>query len=246
MGKQCQTLFLAGSKITADGDCSHEIKRRLLLGRKVMTNLDSILKSRDNTLPAKFHLVKAMVFPGVMYGCESWTVTKAEHWRIDAFELWCWRRLLESPLDCKEIQPAHSKGNQPWVFIGRSDSKAETLVLWPPHAKSWLLGKDSDAARDWGQEEKGMTEDEMAGWHHQLNRHEFEWTPGVGDGQRAWRAVIHGVTKSRTWLNDKLNWTELMDTLSLTKEARIYNGEKTISLTSGAGKTDEPPTREWN
>ena len=94
MGKQCQTLFLGGSKITADGDCSHEIKRRLLLGRKVMTNLDSILKSRDITLPTKVHLVKAMVFPVVMYRCESWSVKKAEHQRIDAFELWCWRRLL--------------------------------------------------------------------------------------------------------------------------------------------------------
>ena len=108
--KQCQTLFLGGSKITADGDCSHEIKRRLLLGRKVMTNLDSILKSRDITLPTKVHLDKAMVFPVVMYGCESWTVKKAEHRRIDAFELWCWRR-LESPLDCKEIQPVHPKGD---------------------------------------------------------------------------------------------------------------------------------------
>ena len=95
--KQCQTLFFRGSKITADGDCSHEIKRRLLLGRKVMTNLDSILKSRDITLPTKVHLVNAMVFPVVMYGCESWTVKKAERRRIDAFELWCWRRLLRVP-----------------------------------------------------------------------------------------------------------------------------------------------------
>ena len=125
-----------GSKITADGDCSHEIKRYLLLGRKAMTNLDSILKSRDITLPTKVRLVKAMVFPVVMYGCERWTVKKAERRRIDAFELWCWRRLLRDPLDCKEIQPVHSKGNQPWVFFGRNDTKAETPVLWPPHAKS--------------------------------------------------------------------------------------------------------------
>ena len=127
-------IFL-GSKITADGDCSHEIKRCLLLGRKVMTNLDSILKSRDITLPTKVRLVKAMIFPVVMYGCESWTVKKAERWRIDAFELWCWRR-LESPLDGKEIQPVHSKGDQPWDFFGRNDAKAETPVLWPPHEKS--------------------------------------------------------------------------------------------------------------
>ena len=128
-------FILGGSKIIADDDYSHEIKRCLLLGRKVMTNLDSIFKSRDITLPTKFRLVKAMVFPVVMYGCESWTVKKAERQRIDAFELWCWRR-LESPLDCKEIQPVHSKGDQSLVFFGRNAAKAETPVLWPPDAKS--------------------------------------------------------------------------------------------------------------
>jgi len=126
-------IFL-GSKITADGDCSHEIKRFLLLGKKVMTNLDSILKSGDITLSTNVHLVKAMVFPVVMYGCESWTIKKAECRRIDAFELWCWRRLL-SPLDCKEIQPVHPKGDQSWVFIGRTDVEAETPILWPPDVK---------------------------------------------------------------------------------------------------------------
>ena len=166
-------IFL-GSKIIADGDCSHEIKRCLLLERKVMTNLDIIFKSRDITLPTKVRLVKAMVFPVVMYGCESWTEKKAECWRIDAFELWCWRRLLRVPWKCKEIQPVHPKGDQSWVFIGTTDAKAETPVLWPPHVKSWLIGKDPDAGRDWGQKEKGTTEDEMAGWHHQLNGHEFE------------------------------------------------------------------------
>ena len=123
-----------GSKITVDGDCSHEMKRHLLLGRKVMSSLDSILKSRDITLSTKVHLVKAMVFPVVMYGCESWTIKKAKHRRIDAFELWCWRRLL-SPLNCKEIQPVHPKGDQSWVFIGRTDVEAETPT-WPPNAKS--------------------------------------------------------------------------------------------------------------
>ena len=118
-------FILLGSKITADGDCSQEIKRCLLLGRKVMTNLDSILKSKDTTLLSKVHLVKAMVFPVVMYGCESWTIKQAKRQRIDAFELWCWRR-LESPLDCKEIQPVNPKGNQSWVFIGRTDAEAET------------------------------------------------------------------------------------------------------------------------
>ena len=149
-----------------------------------MTNLDSIVKSRDITLPTKVCLLKAMVFPVVMYGCESWTVKKAEHWRIDAFELWSWRRLLRvSPLDCKEIQPVHPKGDQSWVFIRRTDAEAKTPILWPPHAKSWLIWKDPDAGKDWGQEEKGTTEDEMVGWHHWLNGYGFGWTPGVGDGQ---------------------------------------------------------------
>ena len=129
-------IFL-DSKITADGDYTHEIKRHLLLGRKVMTKLDSILKSRDITLSTKVHLVKAMVFPVVMYGCESCTIKKAEHQRIDAFELWCWRRLLRvCPLDCKEIQPVHPKVDQSWVFIGRTDVEAQTPILWPPHEKS--------------------------------------------------------------------------------------------------------------
>ena len=151
-----------------------KLKDAYSLEGEFMTNLDSILKSRDISLPTKVHLVKAMVFPGVMYGCESWTVKKAEHRRIDAFELWCWRRLLRvSPLDCKEIQPIHSKGNQSWVLIGRNDVEAETPVLWPPHVKSGFIGKDSDARREWGQEKKGTTEDEMAGWHDRLYGHEF-------------------------------------------------------------------------
>ena len=132
-----------------------------------------IKKQRDITLPKKVRLVKAMVFPVCRYGCESWTVKKAERQRIDAFELWCWRR-LENPLDCKEIQPVHSEGDQPWDFFGRNDAKAETPVLCPPHAKSRLIGKDSDAGRDWGQEENGTTENEMAGWHHQLDGQDFE------------------------------------------------------------------------
>ena len=126
-------IFL-GSKITADGDCSHEIKRHLLLGRKATTNLDSIIKSRDTALLTKVHLVKAMVFPAVVCRCESWTIKKAERLRIDAFELWCWKT-LESPLDSKEIQPIHSK-DQSWVFIGRTDAEAETPILWPPDAKN--------------------------------------------------------------------------------------------------------------
>ena len=154
-------LILGGSKITADGDCSHEIKRHLLLGRKVMTNVDSIFKSRDITLPTKVCLVKAMVFPVVMYGCESWTVKKAERQPKN----WCFwtvvlEKTLDRPLDGKEIQPVHSERDQSWVFFVRNDDKAETPVLWLPHAKSWLIGKDYDAGRDWGQEEKGTTENE--------------------------------------------------------------------------------------
>ena len=140
-----------------------------------------------------------------MYECESWTVKKAECRRIDAFELWCWRRLFKSPFDCKEILPVHSEGNQPWVFFGRNDAEAETPVLWPPHWKSWLIGKDSDAGRDWEQEEKGMTEDEMAGWHYWLDVRESEWTPGVGDGQG-------GLACCDSWgrkESDMTEWTEL-------------------------------------
>ena len=171
--KQWQTIFL-GSKITADGDCSHEMIRCLLLARKAMTNIDGILKSRDITLLTNVHLIKAMVFPVVMYRCESWTIKNAARWRIDAFELWCVEKTLENPLDCKEIQPVHPKGNQCWIFIRRTDTKAETLILWPPYAKNWLTGKDPDTGKEWRQEEKGMTEDEMVGWHHQLNGHESE------------------------------------------------------------------------
>ena len=157
-------LIFLGSKITADGDCSHEIKRHLLLGRKVMTNLDSILKSRDITLSTKVYLVKAMVFSVVMYGCESWTVKKAECRRIDAFELWCWRRLLRVPWTVRRCnQSILKETSQSWIFIGRSDADAETPILWPSHVKSWLIGKDPDVGRDWGQEQKEMTEDEMAG-----------------------------------------------------------------------------------
>ena len=152
------------------------------LGRKVTANLHSILKSRDITLPTKVHLVKAMVFPVVMYGCENWTIKKAESRRIDAFKLWCWKR-LESPLDCKEIRPVNPKGNQSWIFTGRTDAEAEAPILWPPDAKNWLIGKDPDAGKEWRQEERGATEDEMVGWHHQLNGHECEQTPGDSEGQ---------------------------------------------------------------
>ena len=146
-----------------------------------MTKLDSILKSRAIILPTKVCLVEAMVFPVVMYACDSWTIKKAKCQRIDAFELWCWRRLLRVPLDCKELKPVNPKGNQPWIFIGRTD--AEAPILWPPDPKSWLIGKDPDVGKDWRQEEKGMTEEEMFGWHHWLDGHKFAQARGVGDGQ---------------------------------------------------------------
>ena len=185
-GETVETMsdfIFGGYKITVDGDCSHEIERCLLLGRKVLPNLDSILKSRDITFSTKVHLVKAMVFPVVMYGCESWTIKKAEHWRTDAFQLWCWRRLLRVPWTARRSNQSLLKGDQSWVFTGKTDVEADAPILWPPDVKSWLTGKDPDTGKDWGQEEKWSTEDEIVGWHHWLNGHGFGWTLGVGDGQ---------------------------------------------------------------
>ena len=176
--KQCQTLFFGGSKITTDGDWSHEIKSRLLLGRKAVTNLDSILKSRDIILLTRVHSVKVMVFPTVVYSSHVWM------WDLDYKESrmpknWCFwtvvlEKTLESPLDCKEIQPVHPKENQSWIFFGRTDAEAEAPILWPPAVKNWLIGKDPDTRKDWRWEEKRTTEDEMVGWHHQLDGNEFE------------------------------------------------------------------------
>ena len=164
-------IFL-GSKITADSDCNHEIKRSLLLGRKDITNLDSILKSRDITLLTKVHLVKVMVFPVVMYGCE---LDYTESW---VPKNWCFwpvvlEKMLKSPLDSKEIQPVYPKRNQSWIFFERTDAEVETPILWPSDSKTWLIWKDPDAGKDWRQE-KGTTEDEMVRWHHGLNEHVFE------------------------------------------------------------------------
>jgi len=171
--KQWQGLFWGGSKITADGDRSSEIKRCLLLGRKVMTNLDSILKSRDITLPTKVRLVKAIVFPVVMYGFESWTIKKAEHWKTDAFELWCWRGLLRVPWITKRSNQSILKEITPEYSLEglMVKLKLPTLATWCEELTYWK--------RSWCWErlkvgEKGTTEDEMVGWHHQLNRHEFE------------------------------------------------------------------------
>ena len=201
-------MIFLGSKITTDGDCSHKIKRRFLLGRKVMTNLNSILKSWDITLPTKVHLVKAMVFPEVMYGCESWTIKKAEHQRIDAFKLWCWRRLLRVPWTARRSNQSILKEISLEYSLERLIAEAEAAILWPPDVKSWLTGKDPDAGKDWGQAEKGMTEDEMVGWHHQQLMMDINLCKlrELVMARAAWRAVVHGVTKSWTQLS---NWTDL-------------------------------------
>ena len=141
---------------------------------------------------AKFHRVKATVFPVVMHRCESWTIKKTECRRIDAFELQCWRR-LDSSLDCKEINPSNPKGNQPWIFTGRIDAETEAPILQSPDVKSRRTGKDLDARKEWGQEERGATENEMVGWHHRLNWHEFEQTTGTVKNREAWRTAISGV-----------------------------------------------------
>ena len=166
-------IFL-DSKITADDDCSHEIKRCLFLGRKAMTNADSILKSRDITMPTKVHLVKAMIFPVVMYGCESWTIKKAEHQRIDAFELWCWRRLLRVPWTARRSNQSILKEISPEHSLGGLMLKLKLQYFGHLIQRTNSLEKTPEAGKYWRQEEKGTTEDEMVGWHHQLNGHEFE------------------------------------------------------------------------
>ena len=172
-----------------------------------MNNLDSILKSRGITFANKCPSSQS-------YGFSSdhvwmWELDYKESW---ALKNWCFwtvvlAKTLESPLDCKEIQPVNPKGNQSWMFIGRTDAEAETPILWSPDAKNWLIGKDPDAGKDWRQEEMGTTEDEMVGWHHQLNGHEFEWTPGVGDGQGG--LVCCSSRGCRVGRTEWLNWTEL-------------------------------------
>ena len=206
--KQWQTIFL-GSKITADGDCSHEIKRHLLLGRKA--NLDSIFKSRDITLPTKVCLVKAMVFPVVMYGCESWIVKKAEHWRMDAFELWCWRRLLKVHWTARRSNQSILKEISPGCSL-------EGLMLKPKFQYfGYLMQRmdsleKTDAEKDWRQEEKGTTEDKVFGWHHRLDGQET-----VKD-RETWCAAVHGVARfgqaERLNNNSCIMWFRLFQLLS--------------------------------
>ena len=170
---------------------------------------DSILKSRDITLPTKVRLVKGMVFPVVVYGCESWTIKKAECQRIDAFELWCWRRLLRVTWTARRSNQSILKEISPGCSLEELMLKLKLPILSPPDAKNWLIWKDPDAGKNWGQEEKGMTEDEMVGWYHQLNGHGFGQTPGVGDGQGGLACCDSWVRKESD-TTERLNWTELL------------------------------------
>ena len=191
------------------GDRSHEVKRCLLLGRKAMTNLDSILKKQrhcfTNKVPSHQSYWKNHWFSNSHVW--MWELDHKESW---ALKNWCfWTavlgKTLECPLDCKAIKPVHPKGNQSWIFSGTTDVEAEAPILWPPDTKSWLIGKDPDAGRDWRQEEKGMTEDEMAGWHYRLNGHEFEQAPGDDEGQGSlacYSPWSHKESDTTEWLSN--------------------------------------------
>ena len=210
--------------VTADRDCSHEIKRHLLLRRKAMTNLESILKSRDITLPTKFHLIKfffsSHLWMWELHHKESWALKNQCFWTVVL------EKTLESSLDCKEIKPVNPKRNQFWIYIGRTDAKAETPILWPPDAKNWLIGKDPDAGEDWRQEEKGTTEDEIVGWHHRLYGYEFEQALEVGEGQGC-------LACCSPWGHKESDMTEWLNWLTCFTDRR-KNRESNKNITSGS------------
>ena len=205
-----RNFIWGGSKITRDGDCSHKIQRCLLLGRKAMTEIDSALRSRDITLPTKVLLVKALVFPIVMFGCESWIVEKPVHQGTYFFFLTVMlEETLESPLHWKEIKLVSPKGNQSWIFFGRTDAEAEAPIFCHLMQRIDSLGKKKpDAGKDWRQEEMETTEDEMVGWHHQFNGHEFEQAPGVGDRQKS-LVCYNPWGHKASYMIERLNWTDL-------------------------------------
>ena len=200
-GRQQQILFSWAPK--SQQMVTAALKRHLLLERKAMTNLDSVLESRDIILLTKILIVKAMVFPIVMYRCEDWTMKKAECRRIDDFELWCWRRLLRVPWTAKRSNQSILKEINPEYSLEGLMLKLNLLILWPPDTHSQLIGKDPDAGKDWGHEEKGTTEDQTVGWHHQLNEHELELREIVKE-RKAWCAAVHGIAKvgQTEWLNN--------------------------------------------
>ena len=204
-----ERLYFLGLPNHCDSDCSHEIKRHLLLGRKTMTNLDSILKSRDITLPTKVYIVKALVFPVVMYGCESWIIKKAEHQRTAAFELRCWRRLLRDPWTARRSNQSILKELYPEYWLEGLTLKLKFQycghLIWTGNSSE----KDPDAGKDWRQKEKGAAEDKMVRQHHWLNEDEFEQTLGDSERQRSLACAVHGVAKSWTWFS---NWTTIITT----------------------------------
>ena len=199
-------LYFGGPKITAGGDCSYEIKRCFLLGRKAMNNIDSILKSRDITFPTNMYSQSYNFSSNHVW---MWELDHKESWAVRNWCFWTvvFEKTLVSPLNCKEIKPVNPKGNQSWIFIGRTDAEAETPILWPPDVKNWLIGKVPDAGKDWRQQQKGTTEDEMVGWHHWLDGHEFEQAPGVGDGQGS-LACCSPWGRKESDTTEWLNWTE--------------------------------------
>ena len=183
-----------------------------------MTNLDSIYKSRDIILPTKVHLVKAMFFPVVRYGCESWTIKKAECRRTD--ELWCWRRVLRVPWIARRSNQSILKEVSPGCSLEELMLKLKTPILWPPDVKSWLIWKDPDGGKDWGQEEKGTTEDETVGWHRRHNGHGFGWTPGAGDGQGGLECFDSWDRKGSD-TTERLNWTQPLCALENEKKNTV-------------------------